>query len=198
MAETSLALPCCTRHWCVTPGYLISRLGFYAARRFAERLATLGLTPRMWGALNVLDSRGRRQPAAARARGRHGPQLDGVDDRRARGQGLGAAPPPPDRPPRLRAAHHRRRPRDARAAAAGSPAALRASCWRHWTRPSARSCTTCCCASPRRDERRRRDGLQGPGTAAGERRTDPPRPGVRAAAAPGGPPAPRRYRAGPR
>jgi DNA-binding MarR family transcriptional regulator len=35
-------------------GYLLSRLGFYASKRFGERVATLGLTPRMWGALNVL------------------------------------------------------------------------------------------------------------------------------------------------
>lgn len=39
-------------------GYLISRMGFFASRRFAERLSTLGLTPRMWGALNVLDAEG--------------------------------------------------------------------------------------------------------------------------------------------
>ena len=39
-------------------GYLISRLGFYAAKRFAERLATVGLTPRMWGAMNMLDHEG--------------------------------------------------------------------------------------------------------------------------------------------
>ena len=37
-------------------GYLVSRMGVYASKRFAERLSTLGLTPRMWGALNVLDS----------------------------------------------------------------------------------------------------------------------------------------------
>ncbi len=39
-------------------GYLISRLGFYAAKRFAERLATVDLTPRMWGAMNMLDHEG--------------------------------------------------------------------------------------------------------------------------------------------
>ncbi len=37
-------------------GYLLSRLGWYASRRFGERLQTLELTPRMWGALNVLDA----------------------------------------------------------------------------------------------------------------------------------------------
>jgi DNA-binding MarR family transcriptional regulator len=37
-------------------GYLISRLGLYASRHFSERIESLGLTPRMWGALNVLDA----------------------------------------------------------------------------------------------------------------------------------------------
>ena len=37
-------------------GYLVSRMGVYASKRFAERLSTLGLTPRMWGALNVLEA----------------------------------------------------------------------------------------------------------------------------------------------
>lgn len=39
-------------------GYLISRVGFYAQRQFSARLAELGLTPRMWGALNVLEAEG--------------------------------------------------------------------------------------------------------------------------------------------
>lgn len=39
-------------------GYLISRVGFYAQRQFSARLTELGLTPRMWGALNVLDAEG--------------------------------------------------------------------------------------------------------------------------------------------
>ena len=39
-------------------GYLLSRCGMYAARQFGERLQTLGLTPRLWGALNVLDHEG--------------------------------------------------------------------------------------------------------------------------------------------
>ncbi|HET8976610.1 MAG TPA: MarR family transcriptional regulator [Solirubrobacteraceae bacterium] len=39
-------------------GYLVSRMGTFAARRFGERLAELGLTTRMWGALNVLDAEG--------------------------------------------------------------------------------------------------------------------------------------------
>jgi DNA-binding MarR family transcriptional regulator len=37
-------------------GYLVSRVGWFASRRFGERLATLGLTTRMWGLLNVLDA----------------------------------------------------------------------------------------------------------------------------------------------
>src|SRR5438309_1568254 len=39
-------------------GYLISRVGFYAQRQFSARIEQLGLTPRMWGALNVLDAEG--------------------------------------------------------------------------------------------------------------------------------------------
>jgi DNA-binding MarR family transcriptional regulator len=39
-------------------GYLISRLGALGQRRFAERMSTLGLTPRRWGVLNVLDHEG--------------------------------------------------------------------------------------------------------------------------------------------
>ncbi len=37
-------------------GYLISRCGMYATRHFSERMETIGLTPRLWGALNVLDA----------------------------------------------------------------------------------------------------------------------------------------------
>lgn len=39
-------------------GFLISRLGMVAQKQFGERLASLGLTIRMWGALNVLDAEG--------------------------------------------------------------------------------------------------------------------------------------------
>lgn len=39
-------------------GYLISRMGMLAQKRFAERLESLALTTRMWGALNVLDAEG--------------------------------------------------------------------------------------------------------------------------------------------
>lgn len=39
-------------------GYLLSRIGTLGQRRFAERMGQLGLTPRMWGALNVLDAEG--------------------------------------------------------------------------------------------------------------------------------------------
>jgi DNA-binding MarR family transcriptional regulator len=35
-------------------GYLISRLGLFASKRFGERLESMGLTTRMWGALNVI------------------------------------------------------------------------------------------------------------------------------------------------
>jgi len=39
-------------------GFLISRLGWFAQRRFSERIAAVGLTPRGWGALNVLEKEG--------------------------------------------------------------------------------------------------------------------------------------------
>jgi DNA-binding MarR family transcriptional regulator len=39
-------------------GFLISRMGMIAQKQFSERIETLGLTPRMWGALNVLDAEG--------------------------------------------------------------------------------------------------------------------------------------------
>jgi len=39
-------------------GFLISRMGLVAQKQFAERMDELGLTTRMWGALNVLDAEG--------------------------------------------------------------------------------------------------------------------------------------------
>ncbi len=39
-------------------GYLISRCGLDASRHFAQRIESIGLTPRLWGALNVLDADG--------------------------------------------------------------------------------------------------------------------------------------------
>lgn len=39
-------------------GFLISRMGMVAQKQFAERINSLGLTPRMWGAMNVLDAEG--------------------------------------------------------------------------------------------------------------------------------------------
>ncbi len=39
-------------------GYLISRMGMVAQKRFAERLESLELTTRMWGAMNVLEADG--------------------------------------------------------------------------------------------------------------------------------------------
>jgi DNA-binding MarR family transcriptional regulator len=58
MAETSSGAPLLHPALVRNTGYLISRLGFYASRQFAERLATVGLTPRMWGAMNTLDHEG--------------------------------------------------------------------------------------------------------------------------------------------
>ncbi|MDQ6745062.1 MAG: MarR family winged helix-turn-helix transcriptional regulator [Actinomycetota bacterium] len=39
-------------------GFLLSRLGLLARNRFGERIQALGLTARMWGALNVLAAEG--------------------------------------------------------------------------------------------------------------------------------------------
>jgi DNA-binding MarR family transcriptional regulator len=39
-------------------GFLLARMGHVAAKQFAARLEELGLTTRMWGALNVLDAEG--------------------------------------------------------------------------------------------------------------------------------------------
>jgi DNA-binding MarR family transcriptional regulator len=37
-------------------GFLLSRMGMYAMKRFSSRLEPLGLTTRLWGMLNVLES----------------------------------------------------------------------------------------------------------------------------------------------
>ena len=58
MADTNPGAPLLHPALVRNTGYLISRLGFYASRHFAERLATVGLTPRMWGAMNMLDHEG--------------------------------------------------------------------------------------------------------------------------------------------
>jgi DNA-binding MarR family transcriptional regulator len=39
-------------------GFLVSRMGHVAQRGFLQRISTVGLTPRQWGALNVLDAEG--------------------------------------------------------------------------------------------------------------------------------------------
>lgn len=39
-------------------GYLIGRLGLFAARRFDAQMASVGLTRRQWAVLNALDSEG--------------------------------------------------------------------------------------------------------------------------------------------
>lgn len=39
-------------------GFLLARMGHVAAKQFAARIEQVGLTPRMWGALNVLDAEG--------------------------------------------------------------------------------------------------------------------------------------------
>jgi DNA-binding MarR family transcriptional regulator len=58
MSEMPAGLPgmhaALTRHTV----YLVSRIGLIASKQFGERLESLGLTTRMWGALNVLDAEG--------------------------------------------------------------------------------------------------------------------------------------------
>ncbi|MDQ6607945.1 MAG: MarR family winged helix-turn-helix transcriptional regulator [Actinomycetota bacterium] len=39
-------------------GFLLSKIGGIAQKRFAERIESVGLNVRMWGALNVLDAEG--------------------------------------------------------------------------------------------------------------------------------------------
>jgi DNA-binding MarR family transcriptional regulator len=58
MAETNSGAPGLHAALVRNTGYLLSRVGFYASRQFAQRLESLGLTPRMWGAMNVLDHEG--------------------------------------------------------------------------------------------------------------------------------------------
>jgi DNA-binding MarR family transcriptional regulator len=53
-------------------GFLLARMGHVAAKQFSARLETLGLTTRMWGALNVLDVEG---PLTQQALGK----LTGID-----------------------------------------------------------------------------------------------------------------------
>jgi DNA-binding MarR family transcriptional regulator len=57
MAEVSLPSPL---HEVLTrnTGFLISRMGMVASKAFAEQIAEVGLTPRGWGALNVLATEG--------------------------------------------------------------------------------------------------------------------------------------------
>jgi MarR family transcriptional regulator, lower aerobic nicotinate degradation pathway regulator len=39
-------------------GFLLSRLGYVARKRFGDRLEEIGLNVRMWGAMNVLEHEG--------------------------------------------------------------------------------------------------------------------------------------------
>jgi DNA-binding MarR family transcriptional regulator len=39
-------------------GFLLSRMGMVAQKQFADRIESLGLTTRMWGAMNVLEAEG--------------------------------------------------------------------------------------------------------------------------------------------
>jgi DNA-binding MarR family transcriptional regulator len=68
-------------------GFLVSQLGFYAAERFAERLAPLGLQPRHFGLLTNLSRRdGQSQQRLADTMGIHRNAMVGlIDDLEARG-----------------------------------------------------------------------------------------------------------------
>jgi DNA-binding MarR family transcriptional regulator len=67
-------------------GFLLSALGFYAADRFAQRLAPLGLAPRHFGLLSHLaQADGQRQQQLAEAMGIHRNAMVGLlDDLEAR------------------------------------------------------------------------------------------------------------------
>jgi DNA-binding MarR family transcriptional regulator len=58
MADTSSGAPGLHAALVRNTGYLLSRMGFYASRQFAQRLESLGVSPRAWGAMNVLDHEG--------------------------------------------------------------------------------------------------------------------------------------------
>lgn len=58
MSETGRSAPGLHGVLVRNTGYLVSRLGWFASRRFGERIGSLGLSTRMWGALNVLDAEG--------------------------------------------------------------------------------------------------------------------------------------------
>ncbi len=58
MADTGSHRPGFHPALTVNTGFLLSRLGLLARSRFGERMQPLGLTARMWGALNVLAAAG--------------------------------------------------------------------------------------------------------------------------------------------
>lgn len=58
MSETPPGPPGIHRALLHHTGFLISRMGFVAQKQFAERIDSLGLSTRMWGALNVLEAEG--------------------------------------------------------------------------------------------------------------------------------------------
>jgi DNA-binding MarR family transcriptional regulator len=58
MADTSPGSPLLHPALARNTGYLISRLGDFASKQFAARLATMDLTTRTWGAMNMLDHEG--------------------------------------------------------------------------------------------------------------------------------------------
>jgi DNA-binding MarR family transcriptional regulator len=58
MAEDHLPVPLLHQVLSRHTGYLLSRMGTIAQRQFAAKIGEVGLNPRMWGALNVLNHEG--------------------------------------------------------------------------------------------------------------------------------------------
>jgi DNA-binding MarR family transcriptional regulator len=54
MGESTLVHAALTRY----TGFLLSRAGFTSMKGFAEAMEPLGLTPRLWGMLNILEHEG--------------------------------------------------------------------------------------------------------------------------------------------
>src|SRR5690242_9219881 len=58
MNDGALASPAVPEALTRYTGFLLSRMGTITQKRFSTRLEALELTPRMWGALNVLEAAG--------------------------------------------------------------------------------------------------------------------------------------------
>ena len=58
MSDAAVALPAVPEALTRYTGFLLSKMGTITPKRFSTRLEALDLTPRMWGALNVLEAAG--------------------------------------------------------------------------------------------------------------------------------------------